>query len=137
MGYTLPLRFIKVSVGRSKNKQSDVAICATRIVALMSTDIYQARKTITAEKRAGTLINAAGIEKAKTAIFLDNGSVLASPLSVNRLMSLIEKSNSAAKEPKRTSRLRVYDVSDREPDENDEYEEDISAYLDDDFDEDE
>ena len=132
MGYTIPLRFVKVSVGRSDNKQSDVSICATRIVALMSTDIYQARKTITAEKRAGTLINAAGIEKVKTAIFLDNGSVVASPLSVNRLMTLIEKSNAKASDPKKTKRMKIYTVEDPEPDEYDEYVNDVDALYEDD-----
>ena len=121
MAYSIPLRFVKISVGRSDNKQSDVAICATRIVALMSTEVYQARKTITAEKKAGTLINAAGIGKAKTAIFLDNGTVIASPLTVNRIMTLIDKA-STIKEPNRNKRMTVYDVydDDEEEDEEDE-----------------
>ena len=132
MAYVLPLTFTKVSIGRSDNRQFDVAIPATRIVALMSTDIYQARRTIAAEKKAGTLINAAGIERAKTAIFLDNGSVVASPLSVNRLMTLIEKSNEKAS-PNITKQMRVYEVVHDgtvrpeyvpEPDEYDEFEED-------------
>lgn len=128
MGYSLPLRFVKVSAKRSDNRQFDVAICATRIVAMMSTDIYQARRTLTAEKKAGSLINAAGIEKAKTAIFLDNGSVVASPLSVRRLMTLIEKSNEKAS-PNKTKRMEVYSVYDPEPEETDEYEEEIDAYY--------
>jgi len=121
MAYSIPLRFVKISVGRSDNKQSDVAICATRIVALMSTEVYQARKTITAEKKAVTLINAAGIGKAKTAIFLDNGTVIASPLTVNRIMTLIDKA-STIKEPNRNKRMTVYDVydDDEEEDEEDE-----------------
>ena len=93
MGYMLPLNFVKVSVGRSDNRQFDVAVCATRIVAIMSTEIYQARKTIAAEKKNGTLINAAGTNKAKSVVFLDNGSVIASPLTVRRLMTLIKKAN--------------------------------------------
>ncbi len=93
MGYMLPLNFVKVSVGRSDNKQFDVAVCATRIVAMMSTEIYQARKTIAAEKKNGTLINAAGTNKAKSAVFLDNGTVIASPLTVRRIMTLIKKAN--------------------------------------------
>ena len=109
MGYWLPLNFVKVSVGRSDNKQSDVAVCATRIVAIMSTDIYQARKTIAAEKKNGTLINAAGVNKAKSAVFLDNGSVIASPLTVKRLMSLIEKANDWQNNI-RTRKTKVYDV---------------------------
>ena len=117
MGYTVPLRFIKVSNKRSDNKQADVAICATRIVAIMSTEINQARNTIRDEKKAGTLINAAGIAKAQSAIFLDNGSVVSSPLRVNRLMSLIERSNEQAAANK-TKRMRVFDVYDDDMDED-------------------
>lgn len=109
MGYTLPVNFVKVSVSRPGKKQADVAICITRIVAIMSTGIYQARKTIASEKKAGTLINAAGIEKVQTAIFLDNGSVVASPLSVGRLLSAIQKANAKA-EPNPGNKIKVYEV---------------------------
>lgn len=131
MGYMLPLRFIKVSNKRSDVKQFDVAICATRIVAMMSTDIYQARRTVTAEKKAGSLINACGTAATKTAIFLDNGAVVASPLSISVLLNSIEKANSKAG-AKQTARLRVYDVKDEEPnpDEDEEIDE-ISAYAED------
>lgn len=115
MGYMLPLRFINVS---SKPK---VAICATRIVAMMSTDIYQARRTIHDEKKKGTLINACGTSAAKTAIFLDNGSVISSPLSISIIMNSIEKSNIKAS-AKNNTRLKVYDVFDEEPEpETDEF----------------
>lgn len=50
----------------------------------MSAETYQARRTIKEEKRAGTLINAAGRNAVKSAIFLDNGTVIASPLTVPR-----------------------------------------------------
>ena len=116
MGYWLPLNFIKVSIGRSDNKQSDVAVCATRIVAIMSTDIYQARKTIAAEKKNGTLINAAGVNKAKSAVFLDNGSVIASPLTVKRLMGLIAKANNWQSNIK-TKKTKVYDIEDESQEE--------------------
>jgi regulator of extracellular matrix RemA (YlzA/DUF370 family) len=109
--YQLPLRFIKVS--------DDVSICATRIVAIMSTNAYQARRTIKDEKQAGTLINAAGRAKVNSAIFLDNGSVIASPLTVTRLLSAIEKSNYKQVNPRKfvaPARMRVYDVDDEEPD---------------------
>lgn len=122
----LPLRFIKVSQKTTDNGQYDVAICATRIVAIMSTDSYQARRVIKDEKRAGTLINAAGKSAVKSAIFLDNGSVVASPLTVTRLMSAIEKSNSkqpGATQARETVRLRVYDAVDEEP--NPEFDEDV------------
>lgn len=114
MGYMLPLRFIKVSNKRSDIKQFDVAICATRIVAMMSTDIYQARRTVAAEKKTGSLINACGTAATKTAIFLDNGAVVASPLTIPVLMNSLEKANSKAG-AKQTVRLKVYDVMDEEP----------------------
>ena len=102
----------------------------------MSTEIFQARKTIADERKAGTLINACGQVKAKSAIFLDNGSVIASPLSVTRLMSLIEKSNVKANS-KGDKRLRVYDVYDPEPEEDDEETEDVDALYDDEYDDEE
>ena len=86
----------------------------------MATNAYQARIVIKDEKRAGTLINAAGRDAAKTAIFLDNGSVVASPLTVRRLMNAIERSNSKRPDvigvPKSSVRMQVYDVIDQEPD---------------------
>lgn len=133
MGYTLPLRFIKVSANRSDNRQFDVSICATRIVAMMSTDIYQARKTISDERKNGTLINAAGLTKAKTAIFMDNGSVISSPLSVGRLMAAIEKSNEVAS-TKKSRRMKIYELEDPEPEEEDEWTEEASSYYDDELD---
>ena len=111
MGYLVPLRFVKVSIGRSDNTQFDVAVCATRIVAIMSTDVYQARKTIAAEKKNGTLINAAGKNKVKSAVFLDNGSVIASPLSVKRIMSLIDKANNR-EDSLQTKKVKVYEKED-------------------------
>lgn len=117
MGYMLPLRFIRVS------QKPAVSICATRIVAMMSTDIYQARRTIHDEKKSGTLINACGKEAAKTAIFLDNGSVVASPLSITVINSSIERSNMKAS-AKNNARLKVYDVYDEEP--NKESDDDVS-----------
>ena len=129
MGYMIPLRFIKVSNKRSDVKQYDVSICATRIVAMMSTDIYQARRTIHNEKKSGTLINACGISAAKTAIFLDNGSVVASPLSIPVILNSIEKANQKAV-PGQTKRLKVYDVVDEEPNpEVDEFVSDFSYHL--------
>ena len=129
----LPLRFIKVSNKRNDVKQFDVSICATRIVALMSTDIYQARRTIHDEKKAGTLINACGTAAAKTAIMLDNGAVVASPLSVSVIMNQIDKSN-YKENNKNQKRLKVYDVYDEEPNEEiDDEVSDISGYDDEDI----
>lgn len=140
MAYTIPLRFVRISQRRSDNKQFDVSICATRIVAIMSTNIFQARKTISDERKNGTLINGCGQAKAKSVIFLDNGSVVSSPLTVRRLMNMIEKSNS--KDGTRLDkRMRVYDVYDGKADKDDEEIDDVSAdyeydelYKDDDFD---
>lgn len=135
MGYTIPLRFVRIANKRSDNRQFDVALCATRIVAIMSTDIYQARKTISDERKNGTLVNGCGLSKAKSAIFLDNGTVVSSPLSVRRLMALIEKTGSKAN-ARTEKRMRVFDVYDGEPNEEDEETEDMSAEYDDDFDSD-
>ena len=122
MGYMLPLRFIKVST------KPTVAICATRIVAMMSTEIYQARRTIHEEKKAGSLINACGTGAAKTAIILDNGAVVSSPLTISVIMNAIEKSNIKAG-TKNSARLKVYDVYDDEEDsEIDEMVSEISGF---------
>ena len=123
MGYTIPLRFVRVSRKHSDTKQFDVSICATRIVAIMSTEIYQARKTIADERKAGTLINGCGTAKAKSAIFLDNGTVVSSPLSVARLMSLIEKSGDKANSPT-DKRMRIIDVEMEDEDSSDDEEDD-------------
>lgn len=125
MAYNLPLNFVKTSDKRSDNRQFDTAICVTRIVAIMSTEIFQARKTIAAEKKAGTLINAAGVAKAKSAIFLDNGSVVSSPLTVDRLLTRIQKANIKA-DPNVTNKMKAYDVPhfEEEDDEDDDYGED-------------
>ena len=135
MGYMVPLRFVRISQKHSDNRQFDVSICATRIVAIMSTEIYQARKTISDERKAGTLINGCGQAKAKSAIFLDNGSVVSSPLSVKRLMTLIEKSSSKANS-RVDKRMKVYDVYDKEIDKDDEEVDDMTAEYDDYEDED-
>lgn len=129
MGYMLPLRFINVS------KEPKVAICATRIVAMMSTSIYQARRTIHDEKQKGALVNACGTNAAKTAIILDNGAVVSSPLSISVLMNAIERSNLKAN-AKNSARLKVYDVYDEEPSpEVDDLVSEISGYDDEDMDE--
>lgn len=109
--YQLPLRFIKLS--------PEVAICATRIVAIMDTASYQARETIKTERKNGTLINACGRKPAETAVFLDNGTVIASPLTVARILGAIERSNAKQSNPTRaneTKRLKVYEAVDEDPD---------------------
>lgn len=92
--YQLPLVFFKCS--------QDTALCATRVVAITSTSAYQARQTFKQEKKSGTLLNAAGRTKTKALIYLDNGTVVASPLSIQRLLTSIEKADS-----KNTSRANT------------------------------
>ena len=109
--YQLPLRFIKLS--------PEVAVCATRIVAMMDTECFQARETIKTERKNGTLINACGRKPAQTAVFLDNGTVIASPLTINRIMGAIERSNAKQASPTKaneTRRLKVYEAVDEDPD---------------------
>ena len=108
--YQLPLRFVKLS--------PEVAVCATRIVAIMDTAAFQARETIKTERKNGTLINACGKRSAETAVFLDNGTVIASPLTVNRIMNAIERSNAKQTNPTKaneTKRLKVYEAVDEDP----------------------
>lgn len=124
----LPLRYVLLSEKRNKDDiRCDFAVCATRIVGVMSMDAYQARETVKRERRAGTLINAAGREAALSAVFLDSGAVVASPLTVKKIMKNIEKSNAKELKAKQASdvrRMKVYDVFDETPDEDDvEYEE--------------
>ena len=82
----------------------------------MSIGSYQARRTVTEERKAGTLVNAAGKQAVQSVIFLDNGTVIASPMSVNRLLTAIERSNFKQAGTKFSRRLKVYDVTDEEPD---------------------
>ena len=81
----------------------------------MSIGSYQARRTVTEERKAGTLVNAAGKQAVQSVIFLDNGTVIASPMSVNRLLTAIERSNFKQAGTKFSRRLKVYDVEDEEP----------------------
>lgn len=107
MSYYLPLRLVSVS--------DEVDVMATRIICLMSTKTYQARETLKAERRAGTLINACGTKAAKTAIFMDNNAIVSSPIDHKRLVTAIENSNIKGETRYHTKRLRVYDVADEEP----------------------
>lgn len=123
MAYMLPLRYVLLSEKRNKDDpRCDFGVCATRIVGIMSMDAFQARETVKRERRAGTLINAAGREAVQSCVFLDNGNVVASPLTVKKIMANIEKSNSKELKQHRayeTRRLKVYDVVDEQPDEED------------------
>lgn len=125
--YQLPLRFVKLS--------PEVAVCATRIVAVMDTISFQARETIKTERKNGTLINACGRKPAESAVFLDNGTVVASPLTVNRILGAIERSNAKQSNPTKaneTKRLRVYEAVDEDPNPDwDEEVEEVSCNIED------
>ena len=129
----LPLRYVLLSEKRNKDDQRcDFGVCATRIVGIMSIDSFQARETIKAARRDGTLINAAGREAAMSCVFLDSGNVVSSPLTVKKIMQNIEKSNAKSLKPKKayeTRRLRVYDVVDESPDPRDEELAEVSTDL--------
>lgn len=99
----------------------------------MSTAAYQARRTITEEKKAGTLLNAAGRLPVKSVIFMDNGTVIASPKSVNSIMSAIERANTKSLKTvkaNQTVRLKVYDAVDEDPSPQDEEYFELSSLLD-------
>ena len=123
MAYMLPLRYVLLSDKHVDKFTGEVvgaefAVCATRIVALMAMESYQARETVKKERRAGTLIIAAGREKVESCVFLDNGSVIASPWPVKKIMKQIEKSNAKELRPSRaneTRRMKVYEVVDEPP----------------------
>ena len=84
----------------------------------MSTRAYQARRLIAEQRKAGTLLNAAGHRTVESILILDNGVVIASPLTVKRLLTAIEKSNSKSVKTNvasETVRLKVYDACDEDP----------------------
>lgn len=79
----------------------------------MSTHALQCRKLIAEEKRAGTLLNAAGRDKAYSAIILDNGTVIASPYSIAILLNNISKAGKkspSSKQIRLSGGLKLYDV---------------------------
>lgn len=86
----------------------------------MDTESHQARETLKAERKNGTLVNACGKKPAKSAVFLDNGTVIASPLSANRILGAIERSNAKQIAPLNSNReprrLKVYEAVDEAPD---------------------
>lgn len=109
MGYMLPLKFIRVS--------EYMSICATRIVAIMSYKSYVCKRLVKDERAAGTLLNAAGREKIRSAIVLDNGTVVASSFDVGRLLTNIDhagRKRTDSKAVKVSSAIKVYDVLDDE-----------------------
>ena len=85
MAYQVPLVFIKLS--------DDLAICATRIVAMLDMRTNQAINIRRSENKAKTLINGCGRKTAKSLIILDNGAVVSSPLSIGILCRTLMTSN--------------------------------------------
>ena len=79
----------------------------------MSMASHQARETVKAERRSGHLINAAGRGAVKAAIFLDNGTIIASPYSVQKLINAVDKANAKTTDPHNatnTPKVRIVDA---------------------------
>ena len=107
MGYMLPLKFIRVS--------EHMSICATRIVAIMSYKSYVCKRLVKDERNAGTLLNAAGRDKIRSAIVLDNGTIVASSFDVGRILTNINHAGAKrtdSRAVKVSSAVKVYDVLD-------------------------
>lgn len=105
MGYMLPLKFIRVS--------ENMAICATRIVAIMSMKSYVCKKIVKDERSAGTLLNAAGHDAVKSAIILDNGTVVASSFDPSRILTNIDRAGMKRTDSpavRVSSAIKVYDA---------------------------
>ena len=105
MGYMLPLKYVRVS--------EHMAICATRIIAIMSTKSYVCKGILKQERAAGTLLNAAGRDKVRSGIILDNGTVIASPFDAARILTNINNAGlkrSDNKKVKISSAIKVYDA---------------------------
>lgn len=100
------MRYIKVS--------DDMAICATRVISIMSCKCHQAREILHRERQNRTLLNACGKLAAKSVVILDNGTVISSPKSIGILLTAIEKANLkfAMSTNPQTYRLKVIDVED-------------------------
>ena len=64
----------------------------------MSAKFYQAKKILLEERRAGTLINGAGRRAVQSVILLDNGTVVASCFTMNKLLGNIAKANAKGTE---------------------------------------
>lgn len=111
MAYQVPLVFLKLS--------DNLAICATRVVGMMSTDSKQARDMIKAEKENKTLINGCGRNRAVTMVILDNGAVATSPHSINHLCKLLETSSGKRIVKATNTKKSIVKLVDPEPQEED------------------
>ena len=77
----------------------------------MSAKFYQAKRILLEERRAGTLLNAAGRRAVQSVLILDNGSVVASCFTMNKLLGNIAKANAKGTEDVKLPkgrRVRLY-----------------------------
>lgn len=105
MGYTIPLKFIRVS--------DYMSICATRILCIVDANCAQGHKILREEKDARTLLKATGPRAAATVIIMDNGTVISSPFTMGRLLANIASASTKKANKKDISlgtAMRIYDV---------------------------
>ena len=106
MAYYVPLRFINVS--------SDMVLCATRIVAIGSLRSTHFKKILQKEKQNGNWINGCPLrQKARSVIFLDNGTLVTSPRSAEFLARSAmdyRAMNPDMQDLKKGAQFRIYDV---------------------------
>lgn len=78
----------------------------------MSAKFYQAKRILLEERRAGTLINAAGRRAVQSVLLMDNGTVVASCFTMNKLLGNIAKANAKGSEGVNTlpkgNKVRLY-----------------------------
>lgn len=113
MSYIIPLVFIRVS--------PHMSVCATRINAMISTDTLVGRRIIKEERRARTLLNGAGKDPVKTAVIMDNGTIIASSYTVKTLERNIVAANNKVLGVKRSYRkhAKIIHEEDIVPDQED------------------
>lgn len=113
MSYMIPLAFVRISPYMS--------ICATRMVGMVSTDTLLGRRLIKEERKAKTLLNGAGKDPVKSAIIMDNGTIVASSYSIDMIKRNIVMANNKILGIKRKYTKRVEDVTEEDvvPDEDD------------------
>ena len=105
MGYTIPLKFIRIS--------ENMSICATRILCILDMNTAQARRILREEKDGNTLLKATGPRAAASLVIMDNGIVITSPFTMGRILANIASASSKKPYKKDISlgqSLRIYDV---------------------------
>lgn len=103
--YQLPLRFVRIS--------PDASICATRIVAIISTTTLRGRKVLKQAKGDGHFLDLSSKKGVSTILILDNGTVIGSPYDLNKVMRQISYTNRLGLRkytPDRGVQFQVYDV---------------------------